>query len=87
MSILTIFPNPDDMHSPRINETKTGGEKINLVKGGEKSNSIFRCIPPNKEFFLTGNFLTPGYSCSNLSISYIIHNKKLDTYALQITQY
>jgi hypothetical protein len=32
------------MHSPRINGTKIGGEKTNLVKGGEKSNSIFRCI-------------------------------------------
>jgi hypothetical protein len=32
---------PDDMHSPRINELKTGEEKINL---GEKLNSTFRCI-------------------------------------------
>jgi hypothetical protein len=32
------------MHSPRINELKTGEEKINLVKEGEKSNSTFGCI-------------------------------------------
>jgi hypothetical protein len=41
---LNHIPQPDDMHSPRINETKTGEEKINLVKEGEKSNSTFSCI-------------------------------------------
>jgi hypothetical protein len=42
-------------------------------------------LPPNKEFFLTVNFLTPSYSCPNISISYILHNMWLDTYAMQIT--
>jgi hypothetical protein len=32
------------MHSPRINELKTGEENINLVKEREESNTIFRCI-------------------------------------------
>jgi hypothetical protein len=44
-------------------------------------------LPPNTEFFLTINFLTPAYSCPNLSISYILPNKWVDTYALPITHY
>jgi hypothetical protein len=44
-------------------------------------------LPPNTEFFLTINFLTPAYSCPNLSTSYILPNKWVDTYALPITHY
>jgi hypothetical protein len=45
-------------------------DKLNLVKKGEKSNLIFRGITTQqKKFFLTINFLTPGHSCPNLSLS------------------
>jgi hypothetical protein len=42
ISILTIFPNPDNIHQPQNNETKTGGEKINIDKEGYISPSESR---------------------------------------------
>jgi hypothetical protein len=42
ISILTIFPNLDDIHYPRINETKTGEENINTDKDEYNSQSESR---------------------------------------------
>ena len=42
ISILTIFPNPDNIHQPQNNETKTGGEKIKIDKEGYNSQSESR---------------------------------------------
>jgi hypothetical protein len=59
-----IYPDPDSM------KTRLEKEKINLVKKEEKSNSIIWGITTQQKFFLTINFLTPGYSCPNLPIFY-----------------
>jgi hypothetical protein len=56
-----------NLESMRLRPEK---DKVNLVKEGEKSNTIFRGITTQQKFFLTINFLTPRYSCPNLSISY-----------------
>jgi hypothetical protein len=65
-----IYTDPDSMRQ------RPEKDNINLVKEGEKSNSIFRYFTTqHQEFFPTINFLTLGYSCPNLSISYILHNK------------
>jgi hypothetical protein len=45
-------------------------DKLKLVKKGEKSNLIFRCITIQHGVLLTINCLTLGYSCPNLPIFY-----------------
>jgi hypothetical protein len=55
-----------DLESMRPRPEK---DKINLVKKGEKSNLIFRCITIQHGVLLI-NCLTPGYSCPNLPIFY-----------------
>jgi hypothetical protein len=51
--------------------SKTGEGKDQPRQGRREVNlDIQDALPPNKESFLTVNFLTPGYSCPNLPIFY-----------------
>jgi hypothetical protein len=67
------MPNSADIHQPRINETVTGEEKINIDKEGYTSQSNSRDESRLKHFggslFLNIIFLT------STCLAYILHKK------------
>jgi hypothetical protein len=71
----------------RTTTARLGEKRSTLSRKKRSQTQSSDALPPNTEFFLTINFLISGYSCPKLSISYILHNKWLDTYALPITHY
>jgi hypothetical protein len=76
-----IYTNLESMR-PRPEKDKT-----NLVKEGEKSNSIIRCITTQQGVLSLCKLSYPQAILALTYPSFILHNKWLDTYALPITHY
>jgi hypothetical protein len=54
------------MHSPRINETKTGEEKINIVKGGYNSQAK---LEMNQDLNVSDKVFFPFHNLPYLNLS------------------